>query len=57
MYLLAPISGEIWRLVLSDPSCQSVNHLYSKNGDLRNLARTSLDMIGRMLAFTNKVST
>ncbi len=52
-----PESGEIWR-----PS----SHLGRVNvwiirtvssGILRNLAHTSLDMIGRMMAFTNKVLT
>ena len=48
-------NGEIWRLMPnSDPPQVCIMRTVTA-GILRNLARTSLDMIGRMLAFTNKV--
>ena len=55
--MLFPLGAnrEIWRVTPH----KDVSHLCImctvNAGILRNLARTSLDMIGRMLAFTNKV--
>jgi hypothetical protein len=55
MLVSASPTGEVWRPV-PDACRPSLRVACTVNARiLRNLARTSLDMIGRMLAFTNKV--
>ena len=55
MFFPLRANGEIWRLMPRNDPPQICIIRTVTAGILRNLARTSLYMIGRMLAFTNKV--
>jgi hypothetical protein len=55
MYFPLWANGEIWRLMPRNDLLRLCIMRTVTAGILRNLALTSLYMIGRMLAFTNKV--